>query len=126
MLDYPPSKLVATCAGPAPTPRLTALRQLFDWVYLTLPAEVWSLPPQQQSAEVLRRAFSGARSFTMPCRGLDYIARDPALHLQEYLTLALMANSNADGLLAMIAQLHPNDSYPAAWFDPAGRRGRWP
>jgi hypothetical protein len=129
MLDWPPKPITATCPNPKPAPIGTAMHRIFDWVYLTMPKSIWSLPPRQRSKEVLRRVFAASKSFTMPSKGLDYMATDPELHGLEYANLAAMANAVAADVDAVIEQFHRTHAdlaYPAMALDPARRMERWP
>jgi hypothetical protein len=127
MLPWPPPPVTqATCPNPAPAPRLTALRAIFDWVYLTRPAEVWALPLRRQSEEVLRAALYAARCYRLPCKGLDFMACDPELHHAEFMTIAAMANVDVEDFVAEVHGLHPDDPFPASAFDPDARHGRSP
>jgi hypothetical protein len=127
MLPRPPPKPIATCPVPQPRPRLTALRAVFNWVYMTRPAWVWQLPPRQQSDEILRAVLAACRCYRMPCRGLDYTALDPERHHPELLTLAALgAVDPEDFLQDLHAQADPDDDFLAAGLDPEQRRRRTP
>ena len=62
MLNVTPSLAVT---APAAAPGATLLRQIFDRIYMSSPAEFWVLSPQDRSRETLHQAFVLARSVTM-------------------------------------------------------------
>jgi hypothetical protein len=112
-----------SCADPEPQPRFTALRRLFDFLYLTMPPETWDLPSRQQSDAVLRRAAAVCRNLLVPSPGLDYLALDP-VHEGEYWVLVALARVDIEELIAGIARDDPADFFPAAAYDPDDRCGR--
>jgi hypothetical protein len=126
MLPWPPPEPIATCPDPQPQPRFTTLRAVFQWAYLTLPAWVWQLPPPQQSDEILRAVMRVCRSYRMPCRGLDYMARDPATHYGELTVIAALGAVDPECFLQALHAEHPDDDFLADALDPEQRRGRPP
>src|SRR5262245_38239103 len=126
MLNWPPPPITATCANPQPQPFGTALRRALDWAYLTRTQDFWHKPPHERAAELLRAVMQASRSFSMPCKGLDYMAADPITHWDEYEFLALLANADPTDAITAMTQNWPDDPFPIARLDPAERRGRWP
>ena len=122
----PPPPTQSTRPDPEPRPRLTALRAVFNWAYVTRPAWVWDLPPRQQSDEILRAVCRVCRSYQMPCRGLDWMALDPKLHHAELMTIAALGAVDEEDLIATINADTPDHPFPAGDFDPDGRTGRPP
>ena len=117
----PPLSLIPSRPDPEPQPRGTALRIVFGWAYLTMPAWVWNLPLRQQSDEVTRAVCKACRCYTPGCQGFDYMTLDPVLHGHEYLTITALAEVDVEDF---IADMHddPDDDYPVAKFDPDRRR----
>jgi ParB-like nuclease domain len=59
---------------------------------MTRPVWVWHLPLRQQSDEILRAVMAACRCYLMPCRGLDYMALDPATHGQSQTPILVRAD----------------------------------
>ena len=66
----PPLSLIRSRPDPEPQPPGTALRIVFGWAYLTMPAWVWNLPLRQQSDEVTRAVCKACRCYTPGCKAL--------------------------------------------------------
>jgi hypothetical protein len=117
----PPLSLIPSRLDPEPQPPGTALRIVFGWAYLTMPAWVWGLPIRQQSDAVFRAICQACRCYTPGCQGFDYMALDPVLHGHEYCTITALADVDVEDF---IASMHddPDDDYPVAKFDPDRRR----
>ena len=117
----PPLSLIPSRPDPEPQPPGTALRIVFSWAYLTMPAWVWNLPIRQQSDAVTRAVCQACRCYTPGCQGFDYMTLDPVLLGPEYCTITALAMVDADDL---IADMHtdPDDDFPVAKFDPDRRR----
>lgn len=127
MLKWPPPPPTqSTCPDPEPRPRLTALRAVFNWAYLTRPAWVWHLPLRQQSDEILRAVIQVCRSYQMPCRGLDYMALDPKLHHAELMVIAALGDVDEEDFIASVNAADPDDLFPVSFLDPDARQGRPP
>lgn len=121
----PPLTPLSTNRVPDVLPPLTALRYAFSWAYLTLPPEVWALPPRQQSDAVVRAVCAACRSYTPGCRGLDYMAADPDKHLGEYLVIRALATVDVEDFLCDL-NAECDEPFPARAYDPDEREGKWP
>jgi hypothetical protein len=122
----PPLTPLPPNRAPELLPPLTALRYVFSWAYLTLPASVWALPPRQQSDAVIRAVCAACRCYTPGCRGFDYMAADPDKHLAEYLTIRALASVDVDDFLRDLNADCASGPFPASAYDPDGREGQWP
>jgi hypothetical protein len=120
----PPLPAQPTRPNPEPLPKLSLLGLAFDWAYQTMPAHVWALPPRDQSDAVLRKVAEACRVFLRPCKGLDHMVNDPDTHLAEYLTLMALATVDIEDWLCDLHHDHPDDPFPATYYDPRERIGR--